>query len=377
MRGSGKEKLIRAAVKLFGNEGLEDVSIAQITRKARVSNSTFYKYFKGKQSLITEIFEFGIKLLDENLRVRGFTPESRLHRLIEDYVFFVEENTEICKILHEAELTFQSLPKKVKTVLMRKTEEAGLKPSDEIFWLLWGSVRFLSMWIFFWKNEAKDTIYTDLMKFIKSGIDPNDHNLDVRVFNINIPNVEIDLDTTKAKLLAASEKLFAEKGFRDTQISDITKEAGVGLGTFYIYFQTKLQALQELLQRINSALRYSIKLALSDFNDRRDAEIAGYCAFLNFFKTHKGVYRIVRDAEFIIPEHASLYYKRLHQSYISPLKKALEKGEIREYDPSSLAIFLMGIGHFMGEDLLLVKRSKDFKSPLRKLSDLLFHGLGG
>ena len=377
MRNSGRDRILQTAIELFGDEGIDDVSISQITRNARVSNSTFYKYFDGKSSLIDEVFKLGVERLDEGLRVMGFTLESRLTRLMEDYVFFVKENTQICKVLHEAEFTFYSVPKRVKDLLMRKTEEAGLKPTDELFWFLWGPVRFLTMWSFFWKEKTSDSVYVELMNFIRRGIDPNDHVLNKRVFDTVAIDMEMDFDTTRSRILASAEKLFSERGFRKTQISDITREAGVGLGTYYLYFETKFDVLRELVKRINSALRFHIKKVLRNFEDRRDAEIAGYHAFLRFFEVHRGVYRIVREAEFVFPESATDYYRRIHDSYLPPLKKAMEENQFLEYDPSSLALFLMGIGHFMGEDLLLVNRRRDFRKALEKLSVFLFKGLGG
>ncbi len=372
-------RILEAAIELFGRLGIEDVSITQITRLARVSNTTFYKHFHGKNALVERIFELGIERLDKELKVKGFSKSSKLTRLIEDYVFFVAENVDICRILHEAEFTYTKLPLSIKNVLMSKMAELRLPSRDELFWFMWGSTRFVTMWCFFWKHKCEDEMFQQLMEFIEKGIDPNAHELDKRVFDIHIQPVEIDIDTTKVKLLASAEKLFGERGFKKTQISDITRKAGLGLGTFYVYYETKREILKELVSRINSTLRYTLKNAVSHFKDRRDAEIAGYNAFLRFFSVHGGVYRIVREAEFVLPDAALSYYKKIYESYVPPLQKAIEKEQINPFDPSYLAVFLMGIGHFMGEDLLLVEKRKkrDFSKPLKGLAGYLFKGLGG
>ena len=39
------------------------------------------------------------------------------------------------------------------------------------------------------------------------------------------------------KLLETSFKLFTKKGINNTSVDDITKEAGVAKGTFYLYFK--------------------------------------------------------------------------------------------------------------------------------------------
>ena len=42
----------------------------------------------------------------------------------------------------------------------------------------------------------------------------------------------------KAELLAEARQVFAEKGYKKTNISDITKRARMAVGSFYKYFFT-------------------------------------------------------------------------------------------------------------------------------------------
>ncbi|MES1990899.1 MAG: TetR/AcrR family transcriptional regulator [Pseudomonadota bacterium] len=45
---------------------------------------------------------------------------------------------------------------------------------------------------------------------------------------------------SRRKLMAAAHKLFVERGYHDTRPQDISREAGVGHGTFYLHFEDKL-----------------------------------------------------------------------------------------------------------------------------------------
>lgn len=51
---------------------------------------------------------------------------------------------------------------------------------------------------------------------------------------------------TRDRILAAARKLFETRGFDETPIDAIVREADVAKGTFYLHFETKLDVLQAL-----------------------------------------------------------------------------------------------------------------------------------
>lgn len=53
----------------------------------------------------------------------------------------------------------------------------------------------------------------------------------------------------KAEILNAGRELFYLKGFKDTNVSDITKAAGVGVGTFYNYYDSKEKLFFEVFMK--------------------------------------------------------------------------------------------------------------------------------
>lgn len=55
-------------------------------------------------------------------------------------------------------------------------------------------------------------------------------------------------EETRAQLLRASAKCFAAVGYGRTQVSDVTREAGVAVGTFYVHFTDKEEALLTVLK---------------------------------------------------------------------------------------------------------------------------------
>ncbi len=54
----------------------------------------------------------------------------------------------------------------------------------------------------------------------------------------------------KEPLLKIGERLFAQQGYRDVSIQDITSSAGLGMGSFYTYFSSKEAFYSEILDAI-------------------------------------------------------------------------------------------------------------------------------
>ena len=54
---------------------------------------------------------------------------------------------------------------------------------------------------------------------------------------------------TKNNIFEVTGRLFKEKGYDNTTVDEITKEAGIGKGTFFNYFPTKEALLQDFVKQ--------------------------------------------------------------------------------------------------------------------------------
>lgn len=154
-------------------------------------------------------------------------------------------------------------------------------------------------------------------------------------------------DETLRRIAKAAEKLFAEVGYYETQISDIAKNAGVAAGTFYIYFPTKLSVFQYILEDLGHELRKEIKVAIVSIKDPIEAEKTAVKTFFKFVTKHVGLFKIVWQAQFVDPESFKKYYERFSEGYREPIIQAQSKGIFRNYNPENLSFFLMGIYNFV------------------------------
>jgi len=149
-------------------------------------------------------------------------------------------------------------------------------------------------------------------------------------------------------LLAAAEVVFARYGYTEASIVRITEEAGVGQGTFYLYFSSKLEIFEELVDDLNRRVRHAMSEAAVGAATRLESERAGFRAFFAFTAEHPALYRIVREAEFVSPKALRSHYTRIVEGYISGLEDARGKGEVGDIDPTVAAWALMGIGEMIG-----------------------------
>jgi len=155
-------------------------------------------------------------------------------------------------------------------------------------------------------------------------------------------------ERTRQRLLEAAEQVFAQHGYHDASIVKITEAAGVGQGTFYLYFDGKKRIFDELVLDLNARVRRAMTEASSQGTTRAESELLGFGAFFRFTGEHPALYRIIRQAEFVSPETLQLHYERLTEGYMAGLQQAMAAGEVAEGDPEVLAWSLMGIGELVG-----------------------------
>jgi AcrR family transcriptional regulator len=154
--------------------------------------------------------------------------------------------------------------------------------------------------------------------------------------------------STRKKLLQAAEIEFGEKGYHDAAISGITYRAGVALGTFYTYFESKEEIFQALVSFMNRRTRKWIAERVADAPNRMAAERMGMEAYIEFVRQHKGIYRIISEAEFVANDAFREHYEGFAQAYQANLKLAGESGDIREGDYDTWSWAIMGIAVFLG-----------------------------
>jgi len=182
-------------------------------------------------------------------------------------------------------------------------------------------------------------------------------------------------EATRRRLLDAAEIEFGEKGFHNASVAGITQAAGVGLGTFYLYFQTKEDIFRELVRHMGRALRHALSTAIAGVAPRMRAERVGLEAFLRFVTEHRNLYRVVQESLFVDEAIYREYYEAFAAAYVAALGKAQRSGEVTSGDLEARAWAIMGLGHFLGLRYCLWEDRGPPKSLMDGVMDFIAHGM--
>jgi AcrR family transcriptional regulator len=96
---------------------------------------------------------------------------------------------------------------------------------------------------------------------------------------------------TRAQLLEAARTVFERKGYIDASVEDIVTEAGVARGSFYTYFEDKLEVFRLLSSEVNAA----VMDAVSDNVNMRGGD--------PILRLHQSIARFIE----VYREYAALY----------------------------------------------------------------------
>lgn len=153
---------------------------------------------------------------------------------------------------------------------------------------------------------------------------------------------------TLRKLLDASATEFGEKGFHEASVSSITRRAGMALGSFYTYFDSKEALFRALVQDMSENVRSNARAAIATDMSAIAIERAALSAFLRFATDHKEIYRIIDEAEFVDPASYRAHYETVAERIAARLEAGSASGEFREGLGELEAWAIMGMNVFVG-----------------------------
>lgn len=148
----------------------------------------------------------------------------------------------------------------------------------------------------------------------------------------------------REEILDAARRVFAARGFRGTTIADIAEDAGIALGTIYLYFSSKEEVFGALQQR----LMRLIADAAAPPRGYRTWEAAIRNRIGNVFEVCERNSDLVRLA-FLNTDPDSLIMARARDAdrdrtapFVSAIAEGVKRGQVRRTDPVIAARLIYG-----------------------------------
>jgi AcrR family transcriptional regulator len=152
-------------------------------------------------------------------------------------------------------------------------------------------------------------------------------------------------DTTRERLLAAARTLFVSRGYHLTRPQDIVRLAGVGYGTFYLYFDDK----QACFLAFVDAARRELQQYLQPRVQRADGLASYFAALiggvLDYAAENPGVLRAATtDTSAIAAEDATDLPRHWAAGWAQGLHDAMRRGAVAaDYDLEIVGAIVVGV----------------------------------
>jgi AcrR family transcriptional regulator len=191
----------------------------------------------------------------------------------------------------------------------------------------------------------------------------------------------------KSRLLEAAERVFSEKGLDRAKVEDITTQAGLSKGAFYLHFDSKGDAFKELLSEVLSHLQ--ARMAASKANcvpslgDRLEQSLEESLArdveMFEFIWKNRALMRITleggrsADYQHLIEHFASNAQRDME----ALLRQGIASGVYRrELDVEVAAAFIAGGYDRFARQLVRETKKPDLRNRLSELRCIVMTGVG-
>ncbi|MBU4567106.1 MAG: TetR/AcrR family transcriptional regulator [Desulfarculus sp.] len=399
-----RQSLLQAARQVFGEHGYSGASVSQISRECGLGQGTFYQYFRNKDQVFREVVDAALSDFWSQanaLTLEGLSPHEALRRVLRLLLSHCRDYAPIHRVLNEFDI--------IETVTIsyydsiawffrdfhRRTVNLGqfrsLDPNVVAYSMLGLAIFEQRPWEDLGPAHDLEDMADLCASFLEKGISgpkawqppaqwplpspaPAQEGL--------LPWEESDSPGkgTKIAIFQAAEQVLGEMGYAGAGISDITRQAGVAQGTFYVHFKSKQDLMNGVVRFLSYQLRRELRRATDRHQDRRDKEVQGMLSFFRFLGRHSLIYRIVSESEAIVPQAAEFYYNKLAGGYAASLAGPVKDGEIRDLPLEIMVPALMGIHHMIGLRWLVWSAAPHPDIPKQLIDDaisLVVFGLSG
>ncbi len=182
------------------------------------------------------------------------------------------------------------------------------------------------------------------------------------------------MDDKRQRIIKAAAEVFRRKGVEKTKIADITRDAGVALGTFYLYFPSKYSVMPEIaMQNINSVANELGQVTTKE--DELFAQMEQFvdCVFKRI-EADRAVFCFLLAGVISSDNHKGWesVYAPIYARIIHILAKHRDRGTLKpSMDIESMAKLLIGFIETSAEQLFMYNDNPSEEDICQKKRDLM------
>ena len=182
----------------------------------------------------------------------------------------------------------------------------------------------------------------------------------------------------------AALKLFSDKGFHTTTITQIAEAAGLGKGTIYWYWKSKEELAFSLVEDMLSAFLDLIEKAKDEegyFFAKLEKLVQDVADLYIEEKEHcRLLWKFRADRHYIFdPDYTrkvTAYYDRLREALTGLIQQGIDGGELKDVDPRFMAFMLLGITEGLEIEWLENEEEFDLREGLEMAYSVLIRNIG-
>ncbi|HOF59360.1 MAG TPA: TetR/AcrR family transcriptional regulator [Candidatus Cloacimonadota bacterium] len=183
------------------------------------------------------------------------------------------------------------------------------------------------------------------------------------------------------KILTAAVKVFAQKGYVNTTMSDVSIHAKVGIGTLYNYFKNKDDLLLQCMKKMIEDEIQQIEAASADITDPIDKLETFFLRHseLILSKPHVARFMVVelRQSESFYKRNPSYNPMNYYLSYLKSIfSEAMKSGRIKNVNIDTLCFMILGTMDFTFTQWLISGKTLDIKPIIMDVRSILRTGIG-
>ena len=181
-------------------------------------------------------------------------------------------------------------------------------------------------------------------------------------------------------IVDTAESLFIGKGFNNTSVDEIVTKLGVAKGTFYYYFKSKEEILDELLNRyLKNVKKIADEIVLKEELNAPDKIILLFKQISRYSESRKNIFDYLHEES-----NAQLHLKYekksfplLIPSFVKMIKQGVKEGVFNTNYPEEAAVAILGLNDtLIGKKKIIKDRIKKWQEQATVFFDFLERILG-